>query len=46
MTVSEMILQGLEYMGIGVGVVFTVLAVFFGVIKLLMKIWAPKEEKQ
>jgi Na+-transporting methylmalonyl-CoA/oxaloacetate decarboxylase gamma subunit len=43
MSVSEMISQGLNYMGIGVGVVFVVLAVFFGVIKLLMKIWPPKE---
>jgi Na+-transporting methylmalonyl-CoA/oxaloacetate decarboxylase gamma subunit len=43
MTVSEMIVQGLKYMGIGVSVVFVVLAVFFVVIKLLMKIWPPKE---
>ncbi len=45
MTVSEMIVQGLKYMGIGVGVVFTVLAVFFIVIKLLMKIWPSKENE-
>ncbi len=42
MNISEMIIQGLKYMGIGVGVVFIVLAVFFFVIKLLMKIWPPK----
>jgi len=41
--VSEMIVEGLKYMGIGVGVVFTVLAIFFVVIKLMMKIWPPKE---
>jgi len=41
--VSEMIVEGLKYMGIGVGVVFTVLAVFFVVIKALLKIWPPKE---
>ncbi len=45
MTVSEMIVQGLKYMGIGVAVVFTVLAVFFIVIKLLMKIWPSKENE-
>ncbi len=45
MAVSEMIVQGLKYMGIGVGVVFTVLAVFFIVIKLLMKIWPSKENE-
>lgn len=45
MNVSEMIMQGLKYMGIGVGVVFAVLAVFFGVVKLLMKIWPPKESE-
>lgn len=32
-------------MGIGVGVVFIVLAVFFIVIKLLMKIWPSKENE-
>jgi len=43
MDVSEMIVQGLKYMGIGVSVVFVVLAVFFVVIKLLMKIWPPEK---
>ncbi len=41
--VGEMVSQGLQYMGIGVGVVFVVLAVFFGVIKLMLKIFPPKE---
>lgn len=39
---SEMLLKGLEYMGIGIGIVFAVLAVFFLVIKLLLKIWPSK----
>ena len=43
MNVGEMLSQGVQYMGIGVAVVFVVLAVFFGVIKLLTKIWPPKE---
>ncbi len=43
MNVGEMLSQGVQYMGIGVAVVFVVLAVFFGVIKLLIKIWPPKE---
>jgi Na+-transporting methylmalonyl-CoA/oxaloacetate decarboxylase gamma subunit len=44
MNISDMLLQGLEYMGIGVGVVFVVLGVFFLVIKLLTKILPSKEE--
>ena len=43
MNVGEMLSQGVQYMAIGVAVVFVVLAVFFGVIKLLTKIWPPKE---
>ncbi len=43
MNVGEMLSQGVQYMGIGVAVVFVVLGVFFGVIKLLTKIWPPKE---
>ncbi len=42
--VGEMLLQGLKYMGIGVGVVFSVLAVFFVVIKILVRIWPPRED--
>lgn len=45
MNVTEMIGQGLTYMGIGVGVVFVVLGVFFGAVKLLMKIWPPRENE-
>ncbi len=44
MDISGMLLQGLEYMGIGVGVVFVVLGLFFIVIKVLLKILPPKEE--
>lgn len=45
MNVGEMLGQGVQYMGIGVGVVFAVLAVFVGVVKLLLKIWPPKESE-
>jgi Na+-transporting methylmalonyl-CoA/oxaloacetate decarboxylase gamma subunit len=41
--VGEMVLKGLGLMGIGVGVVFVVLAVFYFVIKLMMKIWPVKD---
>lgn len=41
--VGEMLLRGLGLMGIGVGIVFIVLAVFYFVIKLMMKIWPVKD---
>jgi Na+-transporting methylmalonyl-CoA/oxaloacetate decarboxylase gamma subunit len=44
MDISGMLMKGLEYMGIGIGVVFVVLAVFFFVIKLLTRILPSKEE--
>ncbi len=43
MSVGEMLVQGIQYMGIGVAVVFAVLAIFVGLIKLMLKIWPPKE---
>ena len=45
MTVSEMIATGGEYMLIGIGVVFGVLALFYVVIKLMTKLWPSKEEE-
>ena len=42
MDVGAMIIEGLKTMGIGVGVVFAVILVFYGVIKLMMKIWPAK----
>jgi Na+-transporting methylmalonyl-CoA/oxaloacetate decarboxylase gamma subunit len=42
MSTGEMIIQGLEKMGIGIGVVFAVILLFYGVIKLMMKIWPAK----
>lgn len=42
MDVSSMIVEGLKTMGIGVGVVFVVILVFYAVIKLMMKIWPAK----
>ncbi|MGI5918133.1 MAG: OadG family transporter subunit [Christensenellales bacterium] len=45
MTVSDMIATGAEYMLIGVGVVFGVLALFYVVIKLMAKLWPSKEEE-
>ena len=44
MDISGMLLEGLKYMGIGVGIVFASLALFFAVIKVLLKIWPPREE--
>ena len=45
MTVSQMIASGLECMLIGLGIVFGVLALFYVVIKLMVKIWPSKEEE-
>jgi Na+-transporting methylmalonyl-CoA/oxaloacetate decarboxylase gamma subunit len=39
-----MLFDALNLMGVGIGVVFVVLAVFFGIIKLLMKVFDSKEE--
>ena len=39
-----MISQALNLMGVGIGVVFVVLAVFFLIIKLLIKMFPSKEE--
>ena len=44
MEVSQMITEGVNVMLIGVGVVFTVLALFFVIIKAMMKLWPAKEE--
>jgi hypothetical protein len=40
--INAMLLDGLKYMGIGIGVVFVVILVFFVVIKIMMKIWPAK----
>ncbi len=40
--VNAMLMDGLKYMGIGIGVVFAVILVFFVVIKIMMKIWPAK----
>jgi Na+-transporting methylmalonyl-CoA/oxaloacetate decarboxylase gamma subunit len=45
MTVSQMIATGAEYMLIGLGIVFGVLALFYVVIKLMTKLWPSKEEE-
>lgn len=39
-----MLMDALNLMGVGIGVVFAVLAVFFFIIKLLMKIFPNKKE--
>jgi len=44
MAVSQMIIEGLKYMGIGVGIVFAVLGLFYFVIKALLKFWPSKDE--
>ncbi len=40
--VGKMIVEGLGYMGIGIGIVFAVILLFYGLIKLMMKIWPAK----
>ena len=42
MDVTEMFMQGLQIMGVGVCVVFAALGLFFLITKLLMKIWPAK----
>ena len=44
MDISGMLLEGLGYMGIGIGIVFGVLALFYIIIKVLLKVWPSKEE--
>ncbi len=43
MDIAAMIVEGVKYLGIGIGVVFAVLSVFFVIIKLLLKIWPPEQ---
>ena len=43
MDVSQMLAEGLKVMGIGVGIVFFVLALFYFIIKAMMKIWPAKD---
>lgn len=44
MDITEMLRTGAEYMGIGIGIVFAVLGLFFIVIKALLKVWPSKDE--
>ncbi len=46
MDISDMVLEGVKYMGIGVGVVFVVLGLFFVIMKVMMKLWPAKEDKE
>jgi len=41
-----MLMDALKLMGTGIGVVFIVLAVFFTVIKILMKAFPPEKGKK
>lgn len=43
MDVSAMVNEGLRTMGTGIGVVFVVLAVFYLVIKLMMRLFPARE---
>ena len=43
MSTEVMIVKALELMGIGVGSVFVVLAVFYGMVLLLRKIFPAKD---
>lgn len=42
----DLIGKGLELMGIGLAGVFTVLIIFYFMIKLLLKAFPPKEENK
>ena len=46
MDISGMISEGVKFMGIGVGVVFVVLGLFFVIMKVMMKLWPAKEDKE
>ena len=46
MDISGMVLEGVKFMGIGVGVVFVVLALFFVIMKVMMKLWPAKEDTE
>lgn len=43
MDTNAMILQAFKLMGVGVGSVFAVLIIFFGAIKLLMRIFPARK---
>lgn len=42
--VTEMIFQGLEKMGLGIGITFFVLGLFYIILKVMMKIWPAKDD--
>lgn len=44
MDISGMINSGLEKMGLGIGITFFVLALFYLILKLMMKIWPAKND--
>ncbi len=44
MDISGMLSDGFKYMGIGIGIVFAVLGLFYIVIKVLLKAWPSKGE--
>jgi Na+-transporting methylmalonyl-CoA/oxaloacetate decarboxylase gamma subunit len=44
MNVQDMIVQAFKLMGVGVGMVFAVLAIFYGLVRALMFIFPAKHE--
>ena len=44
MTVQELVPQALKLMGVGVGMVFAVLAIFYGLVKALMFVFPAKKD--
>ena len=44
MEVKEMLSEGLEIMGTGILVVFSVLGLFFFITKLFIRIWPEKDK--
>ncbi len=43
LTIGEMFTQAIQLMGMGVGMVFAVLAIFYVLIKLLIRLFPEKE---
>lgn len=46
MSVHELVGEALKLMGIGVGMVFMVLAIFYGLVRALMMLFPGKTEKE
>lgn len=45
MDISGMISSGIEKMGLGIGITFFVLGLFYLILKVMMKLWPAKDDK-